>query len=320
MIALVVGASGQDGFYLVQLLISSGYKVIGTSRNLSLLSQSHLSLVASLPDFKMVSLDPCDRREVENLVRSSKPDEIYNLAGLTSVARSFDQPFESYQSIIFTTLNLLETIHGSSRRIKLFCAGSSESFGDMGNSPANETSHMVPTSPYGVSKAAIFLMVRNYRESYGVFACTGLLFNHESPIRPPHFVTQKIVKAAALIARQEAEYLELGNIDIFRDWGWAPDYVEAMHLMLQKEDPVDYVIATGETNSLTNFVERAFDYFGLRWIDHVRFNNNLKRQSELTYSAANPSKAMEELSWSASYKFDQVVDALCESATRKKIT
>ena len=237
-----------------------------------------------------------------------QPDEIYNLAGQSSVGLSFEQPVETLESISVGTLNLLEVIRFLNRPIRFYNAGSGECFGDTGDAAgAIENTPFRPRSPYAVAKAAAFWQVANYREAYGLYACTGILFNHESPLRPERFVTQKIVRAACRIAGGSAEKLQLGNLDIARDWGWAPEYVDAMWRMLQQETPQDFVIATGETYTLQDFVERVFLELQLNWRDHVRVNEALYRPADISEGRGNAFKAAKKLGWQAQWRMPQVV-------------
>jgi GDPmannose 4,6-dehydratase len=255
---------------------------------------------------------------VLSVVQSFQPDEIYNLAGQTSVGLSFEQPVEAMESVTQGTLNMLEVIRLVNRPIRFYNAGSGECFGDTGSIAATEDTPFQPRSPYAVAKASAHWLVCNYRDAYGLFGCTGILFNHESPLRPERFVTQKIVRAAARIHAGSNDRLELGNIDIRRDWGWAPDYVEAMWLMMQQQKPDDYVIATGMTHSLEYFISQAFSYFGLDWKEHVSFSNQLFRPSDIKESRGNPEKAKERLGWYARSKVDDVIRLMCEACIEQK--
>jgi GDPmannose 4,6-dehydratase len=314
MRALICGVAGQDGSYLAKLLLEKGYEVIGTSRDAMVASFSNLDRIEVRKKVELTSMAINDFRSVLNVVQKFRPDEIYNLAGQTSVSLSFEQPVEAMESIAEGTLNMLEVIRFVDRPIRFYNAGSSECFGDTGGAPAVEDSPFQPRSPYAVAKSSAHWLLRNYRDAYGLFGCTGILFNHESPLRPERFVTQKIVRAAARIKAGSHERLELGNIDIRRDWGWAPDYVEAMWLMLQQLKPEDYVVATGETHSLEYFVAQSFAHFGLDWKEHVTFNNHLLRPSDIRQSQGNPAKARERLGWAARMKIDGVIEAMCEAA------
>lgn len=314
MKALICGVTGQDGSYLAELLLAKGYEVLGTSRDAMATPFSNLIKLNIRDQLQTTSMAINDFRSVFGVVQRFKPDEIYNLAGQTSVGLSFEQPVEAIESIAQGTLNMLEVIRLVDRPIRFYNAGSSECFGDTGSKPADETTPFRPRSPYAVAKASAHWLVQNYRESYGIFACTGILFNHESPLRPERFVTQKIVRAAARICHDRAKFLQLGNIEIFRDWGWAPDYVEAMWKMLQQPSPDDYVIATGQTNSLEYFVERVFAHFDLDWKEHVRVDSGLFRPSDIRISCGNPHKAAMNLGWTARTSFQTMVDSMSEAA------
>jgi GDPmannose 4,6-dehydratase len=240
------------------------------------------------------------------------PDEIYNLAGQSSVGLSFEQPVETLESISVGTLNLLEAIRFIGHHVRFYNAGSSECFGDTAGLAADERTPFRPRSPYAVAKAAAFWEVANYRDAYNLYACTGILFNHESPLRPERFVTRKIVKAACRIAAGSSELLTLGDIRIARDWGWAPEYVEAMWRMLQVDEPEDFVIATGETHTLEEFVKQAFSCLGLDWERQVRSDSLLFRPSEILSGQGNPAKAYEKLGWRANFRMDDVVRMMVE--------
>ena len=310
--ALICGVSGQDGAYLAQLLLKKGYEVYGSSRDAQMSSFSNLKWLGILEQVKVISVSIIDFRSVLQALNQVKPDELYNLAGQSSVGLSFDQPVETMESIAIGTLNLLEAIRFSRLPIKFYNAGSSECFGDTGGESADETTLFRPRSPYGVAKSAAYWETANYREAYELFACTGLLFNHESSLRPKRFVTRKIVNAACRIAAGSKEKLNLGNMNIRRDWGWASEYVEAMWQMLQQSEPEDYVIATGETRSLQEFVEVAFSYCGLNWREHVVQDPQLYRPADLTEGRANPSKAGGKLKWRARYKMVDVVKIMVD--------
>lgn len=256
---------------------------------------------------------PNDFRSVLQTLDKVRPCEIYNLAGQSSVGLSFDQPVETLESHAVATLNLLESIRFMKLDTRFYSAGSSECFGDTGAVAADESTPFRPRSPYAVAKATAFWEVANYREAYGLFACTGILFNHESPLRPERFVTQKIVRAAARIGGGASERLRLGNLDIGRDWGWAPEYVQAMWQMLQRPRPEDFVIATGQTNTLADFVATAFGHFGLDWHDHVDIDKSLFRPSDLRVSRANPSRAHAVLNWRARSGMTAVVQQMLQA-------
>ncbi len=305
--ALICGISGQDGAYLAKLLLEKGYEVTGTSRDAQMSSFRNLERLEIREQVKLTSMSLVDFRSVLQVINKVQPDEIYNLAGQSSVGLSFDQPVETLDSITTGTLNILEAIRFTGAPIKLYNASSSECFGDTGDRSADEGTPFRPRSPYAVAKAAAFWEVANYREAYGLFACSGILYNHESPLRPERFVTQKIIAAACRIAQGSKETLTLGNMSIKRDWGWAPEYVQAMYLMLQHEKPDDYVIATGESNKLEDFVAEAFACVNLNWRDHVISDRSLYRPTDIAVGRGHPAKAREVLGWQAKYKMQDVV-------------
>ncbi|MFP5272023.1 GDP-mannose 4,6-dehydratase [Coleofasciculus sp.] len=315
--ALICGVSGQDGAYLAKLLLNEGYSVCGTSRDAQMSSFKNLVCLGIRDQVKLESAALTDFRSVLQVLMKNKPDEVYNLAGQSSVGLSFEQPVETLESISIGTLNLLEAIRFTGEPIKFYNAGSSECFGDIGTKAADETTPFRPRSPYAVAKSAAFWQVANYREAYGLFACSGILFNHESPLRPQRFVTQKIVSAVSRIAQGSQEKLYLGNVDIKRDWGWAPEYVEAMYKILQQEEPDDYVIATGESYTLEEFVVAAFDCVGLNWQDYVITDRSLFRPTDLAVSRGNPAKAREKLGWQAQYKMPDIVRMMVEEKRNK---
>lgn len=309
--ALICGVSGQDGAYLAQSLLTKGYKVWGTSRDAQMSSFINLDRLGIKQQINFLSMAQSDFRSVLDTLNRCEPDEIYFLSGQSSVGLSFDQPVESIESIVFGTLNLLEAVRFLDRKIRIYHASSSECFGDVleGNK-ADELTPFRPSSPYGVAKASAHWLIDNYREAYGLYCCNGILFNHESPLRPARFVTRKIVATACRIAAGSKERLTLGRLDIARDWGWAPDFVEAMWRMLQKNTPEDYVIATGETHTLEFFVETVFNQLGLDWNCHVDIDKNLYRPSEIAYSGGNPHKANNALGWKAEVSFSKLISNL----------
>ncbi|MFP6749268.1 MAG: GDP-mannose 4,6-dehydratase, partial [Alphaproteobacteria bacterium] len=297
--ALIFGISGQDGGYLARLLLEKGYIVHGTSRDAELASFSNLKTLAIHEQVTFHSAALTDFRSVVQCISRVSPDEIYNLGGQSSVGLSFEQPVETMDSISTGTLNMLEAIRFLGRRLRFYNAGSSECFGDTDGRAADETTAFRPRSPYGVAKSAAFWAVANYREAYDLFACSGILFNHESPLRPARFVTRKIVSAAARIAAGDQEKLFLGNLSIRRDWGWAPEYVQAMWLMMQQDSPDDFVIATGEPHSLEEFVTAAFAHFDLSWRDHVEIDEAFHRPTDIACGFGNAAKAADVLGWRA---------------------
>jgi GDPmannose 4,6-dehydratase len=310
--ALVIGISGQDGAYLAQLLLSKGYEVYGTSRDHEVGSFKNLQTLGIKDQVKLTSMVTSDFRSVLTALQKADADEIYNLAGQTSVGMSFEYPVETFDSIMIGTMNLLECIRLLKKTVRFYNAGSSEVFGNT-PTPADEDTPFRPRSPYATAKAAAHYAVANYREAYGLFAATGILFNHESPLRPERFVTQKIIKAAVRIANGSKERLKLGNLDIHRDWGWAPDYVDAMWRILQVEQADDFVIATGEMHSLNEFLEKAFEVVGLNAWDHVDEDPSLLRPSDIKKSVGNPGKANENIGWHPKIKFESIINQLVNS-------
>ena len=308
--ALISGVSGQDGPYLAKLLLEKGYQVFGTARDAQMATFHNLEKLGIRQHVIPLSMALNDFRSVLQTFSKIEPDEVYNLAGQSSVGLSFEQPVETLESISIGTLNLLEVIRFLQKPIKLYNAGSSECFGDTGGAPADETTSFHPRSPYAVAKATAHWEVANYREAYNLFACTGILFNHESPLRPERFVTRKIIKTACRIASGSNEKLQLGNISIARDWGLASEYVDAMWRMLQKDAPRDYVIATGETNTLEYFVAETFSQLGLDWQKYVISDPTLLRPSEIMVSRGNPEKAYSELGWRAENRMKDVISIM----------
>jgi len=305
-VALIIGVTGQDGAYLARLLVEKGYVVHGTSRDAAFARLEGLRALGIRDGVALHSMSPADFQSVAQAIESIAPDEIYNLSGQSSVALSFSQPAETLESNLIGTLNMLEAVRRRASGVRFYYAGSSECFGDTGVEPANERTAFRPKSPYGVAKAAGISLVANYRESYGLFACSGLLFNHESPLRPARFVTRKITSAAARIANRAGERLSLGNLSIRRDFGWAPDYVEAMWAMLQQATADDLVIASGVSHSLEEFVAAAFAEVGLDWRDHVDRDPALKRPSDIGCSLGDPAKAARMLGWRAKVDFSEI--------------
>lgn len=317
--ALICGVSGQDGAYLSQFLLSKGYEVWGTSRDAQMSSFALLHHLKIADQVKTLSMALTDFRSVLQVISKVQPDEIYNLAGQSSVGLSFDQPVESFESITLGTINLLESIRFVNSKIRFYNAGSSECFGDTGENFADENSAFRPTSPYAIAKAAATWQVSLYRKAYGLYAATGILFNHESPLRPERFVTKKIVSTVCRIANGSDEKLELGNIDIRRDWGWAPEYVDAMWRMLSIDEPEDFIIATGETQSLRDFLEAAFSVVDLDWQRHTVINQSLMRPSDPREIKGLPNKANRYLSWQPLLKGSKLVSALVKDQMEASI-
>lgn len=318
--AIILGVSGQDGAYLARLLLEKGYTVVGTSRDAEMSSFGNLRKLGIHDGVTFESLSLTDFRSVITVLNKHRPDEIYNLAGQSSVGLSFAQPVETFESIGIGTLNLLEAIRFLNIPTRFYNAGSSECFGNTSGQMATETTPFRPRSPYAVAKATAFWQVANYREAYNIFACSGLLFNHESPLRPLRFVTRKIIHHACRIKLGLESSLKLGDLSIQRDWGWSPEYVEAMWAMLQIDTPNDFIIATGELNSLESFVEAAFTCLDLDWRTYVTTDATFFRPAEILTSVGDSSKAETLLGWKAKYRMRDVarlmVDAEMQELTK----
>ncbi len=311
-VALIFGISGQDGAYLAKLLLSKGYEVHGTSRDAEIASFTSLKRLNIKHKITFHSVALNDFRSTLKVLEEVVPEEIYNLAGQSSVSLSFEQPLETLVSIANATINILEAIRFINLYCKFYNAGSSECFGDTEGKPANEETPFRPKSPYGIAKASAYWQVSNYRESYGLFACSGIMFNHESVLRPGRFVTRKICQSAANIALGKEKILKLGDLTIKRDWGWAPEYVEAMWLMLQNNEAEDFVIATGRIYGLNDFVREAFASLNLDWEKYVIINESLKRPSEIRSGYGSPLKAKNKLNWSAKTFMPEIANILAK--------
>jgi len=316
--ALILGISGQDGAYLADLLLRKGLEVHGTTRDREISSFSNLRALGIIDKITLHSTQVTDFRSVATTLKKVDPFYIYNLSAQSSVGLSFDQPVETINSIMHGTINLMEAMRFLSLKSRLYNAGSSDCFGDTQLKPADETTEFHPRSPYGVGKSAAYWAVANYREAYELYACTGILFNHESPMRPTRFVTQKIVRGSMDIAEGKASSLELGALDIYRDWGWAPDHVDAMQRMLDLPEPSDLVIATGETYSLKDFVAGCFAYSNLDWQNYVVSRDSLRRSTDIAYSSANPAKAERLLGWKATVKMPGLLVLLLEAEQARR--
>ena len=309
--ALICGVSGQDGAWLAKFLLGKGYRVFGSSRDAQMSSFANLKRLGIFGQVEYVSMAHNDFRSVLQALVKVEPSEVYNLGGQSSVGLSFQQPVETLESIATGTLNLLEAIRFIDIGIRFYNAGSSECFGDTGkHGAADENTPFHPKSPYAVAKAAAYWEVANYRESYALHACSGILFNHESELRPSRFVTKKIVETAVRISRGASEKLKLGNIEIYRDWGYAPDYVKGMWSMMQTDNPEDFVLATGNSYSLKKFVIGVFSGLDLDWQEHVQIEESYFRPSDIHYSRGNPEKARSDLGWEAETRFDELVKKL----------
>lgn len=307
--AMIIGVSGQDGAYLARFLLDKGYRVIGTSRDHEVNSFANLDRLGVRDRVNLGSVDTSDFRSVITALNIYLPDEVYNLAGQTSVGMSFRYPVETFNSILIGTMNILECIRILGRPVRLYHAGSGEVFGNS-KQPADEETPFRPLSPYATAKAAASYAVANYRQAYGMFCCSGVLFNHESPLRSSRFVTKKIINAVQHIANGRSENLQLGNIEISRDWGWAPDYVEAMWLMLNHEVADDFVIATGYKHTLKDFLHLSFKTAGLDWRDYIVSDSSLLRPLDIQQSFGNPKKAKDVLGWTPKVGFEIMVKKL----------
>lgn len=310
--ALIFGVCGQDGSYLARFLLERGYAVHGTTRDLAGASYSTLDALGIRERVTIHAVAPQDAAAVERVIGTVSPREIYHLAAQSSVGLSFAQPAAAFGSILTSTLNILEAIRRQAPSARLFHASSSEMFGDTSAIPATEDAPLRPSSPYAVAKAAAHGLIATYRQAYGLHAGSGILYSHESPLRPERFVTRKIIRGAVAVARGEAERLELGNLSVARDWGWAPEYVDAMWRMLQQDAADDYILATGVTTTLEEFVRLAFAHFDLDWRDHVVQTEAHCRPTDVACSRGNPAKARERLGWSTRIAMPELVTRLIQ--------
>lgn len=311
MKALVFGCTGQDGSLLTQSLIRQGLDVVGVSRSSNPNVEIHQRLGIT-GEVELTTADLCDFREILELITRHQPDEIYNLAAQSSVGLSFRQPLDTFNSIINGTINLLEVSRFAGYTGRIYFAGSSEIFGNT-PSPADVRSPRQPLSPYAIAKDASFNTVKVYRQAYGLKCVTGILFNHESPYRPAAFVTRKIVDGALRCQREPSFRLQLGNLSVARDWGWAEEYVEAMQLLLRADPLEDQVICTGRMEKLEYFVARVFRELGLHWQDHVELQASLRRPSEILFSVGDPEPMQTRHGWRAQRDVDGVIAALIAS-------
>ena len=315
--ALITGITGQDGSYLAELLLDKGYEVYGIIRRSSSFNTGRIDHVYKDPHEKKVRLklifgDLIDSSSINKVIRTVKPDEIYNLAAQSHVRVSFDIPEYTSDITALGLLRILEALRETGLQSKVYQASSSEMYGDALETPQNEETPFNPRSPYATAKVFGYFTAQNYRIAYNMFICNGILFNHESPRRGETFVTRKITKAVAQIKKGLQEKLYLGNLDSKRDWGYAPEYVEAMWQMMQHERPDDYVIATGETHSVRQFVQRSFDYVGLDWEKYVVIDERYFRPTEVYHLQGDYSKAKRELGWEPKVKFDELIKIMME--------
>ena len=315
--ALITGVTGQDGSYLAELLLSKGYEVYGVIRRSSSFNTARVEHIYSDPHdpdsrFHLVYGDLNDGSRLNHLIRTIRPDEIYNLGAQSHVRVSFDVPEYTGDTTGLGVLRLLDAIRETGHECKFYQASSSEMFGKVQEVPQKETTPFYPRSPYGAAKVFGHWITVNYRESYGMFSCSGILFNHESPRRGETFVTRKITRAVGRIVHGLQDKIFLGNLDAKRDWGFAGDYVEAMWMMMQQEEPGDYVVATGETHSVRDFLEEAFKHVNLKWEDHVEIDPRYYRPAEVDLLLGDSSKAREKLGWKPKVDFPGLVQMMVD--------
>ncbi len=311
--AMITGITGQDGSYLAELLLEKGYRVIGLKRRTSMICTQRVDKIYDHENFVLRYFELNDSGCMYRLLSEYKPDEIYNLAAQSHVRVSFEVPESTTDTIVMGTLRLLEFVRSMTPTTRFYQASSSEMFGDNPESPQDESTALHPASPYACAKVYAHHLVRNYRESYGLHASSGILFNHESPRRGQTFVTRKITMAAARIKLGLQDKLYLGNLDAMRDWGFAGDYVKMMWMMLQQEHPDDYVIATGETHSVREFLEVVFEHAGLDLEEHVRQDKRLFRPHEVPLLLGDAKKAQQKLGWTPQIKFKELAIMMYEA-------
>lgn len=313
--ALITGITGQDGSYLAELLLSKGYKVFGLRRRTSMPIMENIEHLKN--DIEFIDGDLLDLGSLINAVRISDPDEVYNLAAQSFVATSWIQPVATGQATGIGVTNMLEAVRLTKPEARFYQASSSEMFGKVVETPQKETTPFYPRSPYGVAKVYGHWITVNYRESYNMYACSGILFNHESPRRGIEFVTRKVTDAVARIKLGLQTELRMGNLDAMRDWGFAGDYVKAMWLMLQQDKADDFVISTGETHTIEELVEIAFSHVGLNWRDYVVVDQKFVRPAEVDLLLGDCTKAKEELGWELEVGFEQLVKMMVDSDMEK---
>ena len=327
MKALITGVTGQDGYYLSKLLLEKGYEVHGLIRRSSTFNTSRIDSLISqygeINKFKLHYSDLLDPASIYALIEKIHPNEIYNLGAQSHVAVSFKNPLFSVQTSVTGSLAILDSIKNIDRNIKYYQASSSEMYGGASKTLLNENTVFEPKSPYAVGKVFAHEITKVYRESYDIFAVNGILFNHESPLRGETFVTRKITRAVGRIHNGIQKNLSLGNLDAFRDWGFAGDYVKGMHLMLQYKDPEDWVLATGETHTVKEFAEKAFSSVGLNFEDYIEIDEKFQRPNEVHHLLGDPSKAKSALGWKPETSFEELVDMMVNSdielANKEKI-
>ncbi|MFZ2322557.1 MAG: GDP-mannose 4,6-dehydratase [Ignavibacteriaceae bacterium] len=312
--AIITGITGQDGAYLSKLLLEKGYKVIGITRSLQSGNINGLNFLGVQNDVELIEANVFDLSNIIRLLEKYKPTEFYNLAAQSSVGLSFEQPIGTLEYNIISIANILEAIRIVDKSIKVYQSSSSEMFGNVQKEllPVDENFIIHPASPYAISKASSHWICVNYREAYKLFISSGILFNHESVLRRPNFVTKKIVSGALKIKNAQLDMLKVGNTSIMRDWGYAPKYVEAMWTMLNIDKPGDYIICTGEPHTLQEFIEKVFNKFGLDSAKYVKSDASLLRPVDLEVIYGNPAKAKTELNWSYNLSFDDLIEKLTE--------
>jgi len=305
--ALITGITGQDGAYLAKFLLDKGYQVFGTYRRLSTPNFWRLQYLDVFPRIGLIPVDLVDAASITEAVKLAEPDEIYHLAAQSFVGASFEQPVGAGEITGLGVTKILEAIRTINPRIKFYQASTSELYGANNTEFQTENTPFQPASPYATAKLYGYWITRIYREGYGIFACNGILFNHESPLRGLEFVTRKISNAVAKIALGLEKQLELGNLEAKRDWGYAPEYVESMWLMLQQDKPDDYVIATGEAHSVREFAEKSFNIAGLDWQKYVKVDKRFLRPLDVNFLQGDAAKAKQKLGWEPRVKFDELV-------------
>jgi len=305
--ALITGVTGQDGAYLAKLLLDKGYEVFGIYRRLSTPNFWRLQYLDIFKNVNLIPADLVDAGSLTGAVNISEPDEIYNLAAQSFVGASFEQPIGTGVITGLGVVRVLEAIRQINPEIKFYQASTSELYGNNSNKPMNEDSPFKPASPYAAAKLYGHWMTRIYREGYNIFACNGILFNHESPLRGLEFVTRKISNTVAKIALGIGRELRLGNLEAKRDWGYAPEYVKSMWLILQQKEPDDYVVATNESHSVREFTEKAFDVVGLDWQEYVKVDERFLRPLDVNFLQGDFSKAKKKLGWEPKVKFDALI-------------
>ncbi len=314
--ALITGVTGQDGAYLSKFLLEMNYEAYGIVRNSIDLNLKNLKLIGIENNVKLLPGNLLDLSNAIRILENIEPNEIYNLASQSSVGVSFEQPIGTIEFNVLSTINLLEAMRILRLKSKFYQASSSEMYGKVNELPVTEETALHPVSPYAISKAAAHWITANYREAYDLSCCSGILFNHESVLRGKNFVTKKIISTAVRIKKGSGEKLKLGNIEVQRDWGYAPEYVKAMWIMLQQHDLTDYIIASGEAHSLREFIELVFGYLGLKWEEHVILEKSLYRPSDIEIIYGNPAKAKANLAWEYHISFDELIVLLLDEELR----